>query len=357
MISIKQYLDQAQTEFVGHGKRRSNDLLPVTLAAYRSALAEMGTCGLNVCPALGEELKHGLNNLAERLSAEASCETVEDTESHVREQLQGWSRSAALHNRQQAGEVKEILLMMARTAESVGDRDQRCAQQINEVTTRLNGIANLEDLTEIRESIKKSASELKSSIDRITAESKAALDHLQGEVSAYQTKLEKAEEIAARDSLTGLGSRLWVESQLEQILLADPAFCVAIIDINEFKSVNDKHGHLVGDELLKQFAGEMRSVCRSTDIIGRWGGDEFMLVLNNCGIKEATVQIDRLREWVCGDYTVVGNSVARKLRIEASIGLAERQPGERLKELVDRADALMYQQKTASRVKKDKHAR
>ena len=357
MISIKRYLDQTQTEPVGHSERGAKALLPLTLAAYRSALAEMGNCGHDVCPALGEDMKQGLNNLAESLSAEVSCETVEKTESHVREQLQNWSRRTTLHNQQQAGEVKEMLLVMVRTAESVGERDQRCTQQINDVTTRLNGIANLEDLTEIRESIKKSASELKTSIDRITAESKAALDHLRGEVSAYQIKLEKAEEIASRDSLTGLGSRLWVESQIEQFLQADRPFCAAIIDINEFKCVNDKHGHLVGDELLKQFAGEMRSVCRSMDVIGRWGGDEFMLVLNDCGIAKATAQIDRLREWVCGDYTVEGNSGVKKLRIDASIGLAERQPGENMKELVDRADAQMYQQKAASRTKKKPHAR
>jgi diguanylate cyclase (GGDEF)-like protein len=353
MISIKQYLDQMQTELNGNGKRKSKELLPITLDAYCSALAEVGNCALVACPALGEELKQGLNNLAEKLSAEISCETVEDTETNVREQLQDWSRSAALHIQQQACEVKEILLVMACTAESVGDRDQQCAQQINDVTMRLNGIAKLEDLTEIRESIKKSASELKTSIERIVAESKAALEYLRGEVSAYQVKLEKAEEIAARDSLTGLGSRLWAESQIEQCLHAEAAFCVALIDINEFKKVNDKHGHLVGDELLKQFAGEMRSVCRSTDILGRWGGDEFMLMLNQCGITEATTQIDRLREWVCGDYTVEGNSGAKKIAVEASIGLAERLPGESMKELVDRADALMYQQKASSRTKKN----
>jgi diguanylate cyclase (GGDEF)-like protein len=357
MISIKRYLEQMQTGFVGNGKQQTRALLPVTVAAYCSALDEMGNCSLDVCPALGEELKQNLRMLGEQLSRQVSIETVEDTESHVRQQLKGWGRRTAMHNRQQTTEVKEILLVMARTAESVGERDQRCAEQINEVTTRLNGIASLEDLTEIRESIKKSASDLKNSIDRIAAEGKAAIDHLRAEVSTYQTRLEKAEEIASRDSLTGLGSRLWVEDQIERALHADQAFCVAIIDINEFKRVNDKHGHLVGDELLKQFAEEMRSACRSTDIIGRWGGDEFMLLLNNCGIAEAQTQIDRLRGWVCGEYTVQGNSGAKTLRVDASIGLAERQPEETIKELVDRADARMYEQKAASQLNRNNPVR
>ncbi len=115
--------------------------------------------------------------------------------------------------------------------------------------------------------------------------------------------------------------------------------------------MNDKHGHLAGDELLKQFATELRSVCRSTDTIGRWGGDEFILLLH-CGLAEATAQIDRLRKWVCGNYTVQTSSIPKKLHVDASIGLAERLAGETMKELIERADAAMYRDKSASRTRK-----
>jgi diguanylate cyclase (GGDEF)-like protein len=352
MISIKRYLEQTETESNGHEERAPKTILPVTVAAYRSALVEMGNCGQDACPVLGMELKQGLGKLGEKLSTKLTCETVQETETGVREHLQGWGRRTAQHYRQQTNEVKEILVMMARTAESVGDRDQRCAQQITDVTTRLKGIANLEDLTQIRESIKQSATELKTSIDRMTAEGKAVIDQLRKEVTTYQTRLEEAEEIASRDALTGLRSRPWVEVQIEQSLLAEAAFCVAIIDIDEFKRVNDEHGHLAGDELLKQFAVELRSVCRSTDTIGRWGGDEFILLLH-CGLAEATAQIDRLRKWVCGNYTVQAGSVPKKLQVGASIGLAERLAGETMKELVERADAEMYRDKAASRANKN----
>ena len=351
MISIKQYLEQEQTDANGDGERELKALLPVTVAAYRSALVEMGNCGQYACPALGEELKQGLSKQGVKLSAKLTCEGIEETESGVREHLQGWGRSAAKHYQQQTTEVKEILLVMAHTAESVGERDQRCAAQITEVTTRLKGIANLEDLTEIRESIKKSASDLKSSIDRMSAEGKAAVDQLRAEVTIYQTRLEEAENIASRDALTGVHSRPWVEVQIEQSLHAQAPFCVAIIDINGFKQVNDEHGHLIGDEVLKLFAAKMRSVCRVTDTIGRWGGDEFILLLH-CHMTEARTQIDRLREWVCGKYTVLGNSAPLKLRVDASIGLAGRLPGETMKELIDRADLDMYREKAVARANK-----
>lgn len=352
MISIKQYLEEPETESGEDSEPEVQSLLPVTIAAYCSSLVEMGNCGQDACPALGGELKLGLGKLEEKLSAKLSCETVKETESGVREHLQGWGRLVAMHYQKQTGEVKEILLMMARTAMSVGERDQRCAAQITDVTTRLKGIANLEDLTAIRESIKQSATDLKGSIDRMTSEGKAAIDQLKKEVTTYQTRLEEAEEIASRDALTGLHNRLWAEGQIEQSIHGRAPFCVAIIDINEFKRVNDEHGHLVGDELLKKFAAKMRSVCRSTDTIGRWGGDEFVLLLH-CAITEARAQIDRLREWVCASYTVQGSSTLIKLHVKVSIGLAERLPGETLKALVDRADAEMYRDKAASRKSKN----
>jgi|SRR5271166_610495 len=346
MISIKQYLDQTQMDPDMHDEPQTKALLPVTVAAYRSALLEMGNSGLDACPALGGELKQGLGKLTEKLSKGISCETIEETAAGVRQQLQEWGRRTAMHYRQQTSEVKEILLVMAQTTESVGERDQRCAQQITAVTTRLKGIANLEDLTQIRDSIRQSASELKTSIDRMTAEGKAAIDKLKAEVTAYKSRLEEAEELASRDALTGLGNRLAVEARIEQSLHAGAPFCVAIIDIDGFKRVNDKYGHLAGDELLNQFAAELRSICRSTDTIGRWGGDEFILMLH-CGISEATAQIDRLRKWVCGSYTVQASSIPAKLRVEASIGLAERLAGETMKELIERADAEMYREKAA----------
>jgi diguanylate cyclase (GGDEF)-like protein len=348
MISLKKYLDSVQASSSADYALDEEDILPAALAAYRSALLEMGSCSLNACPALGEELKSGLGKLESDIALDMSREEIEATDKDVQRELQGWGLRTARHYQRTAGEVKELLIAMARTAESVGQRDQRCAGQINEVTARLQAIASLEDLTEIRASIEKSAAELRSSVERMTLEGKAAIDQLQKEVSSYQTKLEDAEEIASRDALTGLRSRLCVENQIERRIGSENPFCAAIIDIDGFKKVNDDHGHLTGDELLKQFATELRSACRSTDLIGRWGGDEFIILLDYA-LPEANIQTDRLMKWVCGNYTVQAPSGPMRLRVDVSIGLAEHIPGETMNDLLARADAAMYQHKAISR--------
>lgn len=343
MISLKKYLDgSAQAE-------ASEDvLLAVAVAAYRAALVEMGNSGLDACPALGVGLKEGLTRIEEKLKLPLEGKALETSEEEVREHLRGWGRETARHYQQKTDEVKEILLTMARTAEAVGERDHRCAEQLSSVTTRLKAIANLEDLSQIRSSIEASATELKSSIDRMAAEGKAAVESLRKELTSYQAKLEEAEQMAWRDGLTGVRSRLCAEGQLERAIKLEQGFCVAIVDIDDFKQVNDKHGHMVGDELLKQFAQELQSSCRSTDLIARWGGDEFLILFTG-SMQEAESQVERVRKWVCGAYTLEGVSGQMKLEVNASIGLAEHKPGETVKELLERADGGMYQNKAENK--------
>jgi diguanylate cyclase (GGDEF)-like protein len=318
------------------------------VSAYASALIEMGDCSIEACPAVGEDLKRQLIELSAHLSTDISSAELASASTHVQEQLHEWGKRTSTHYRQKTDEVKELLIVMARAAESVGSRDLRCAGQISEVTSRLREIASLDDLTEIRASIKKSAADLKTSIDRMTIEGRALIDELQKQVICCRARLEEVEELASRDALTGVRSRMNVENRIKDRIAAGTRFCVAMLDIDDFKRVNDQYGHVIGDELLKQFAGELRAVCRSTDVIGRWGGDEFIILLD-CAMDEAIGQRDRLRKWVCGNYTIEGSSGPTKLDLNISVGLAEYKPGEAMKALLARADDAMYEHKGISR--------
>ena len=362
MISIKKYLlaeEPAIAESAAPGlpRKRSgdSDLLPQALAAYRSALSNMGRSGMDVCPASGPDLQRHLTEIAQRLESEISAKQLETVDSEVQAELEHWGRRTARHYQQKAGEVKEILLVMATAADSVGERDHRYALHIQEVTGQLKRIANLDDITQIRDSIEKTALELKSSINRMAAEGKAALEQLQQKVQDCQLKLEDAEHIASLDALTRVRSRMWVEGQIEQRIAAAEPFCVAILDLDDFKKVNDEHGHLVGDELLKQFGAELRAAGRAVSIIGRWGGDEFVVVFD-CDLRQAEERVNRLNAWVCGSYTVEAAAGPVKLRLTASTGLAQFTPPETMKQLLERADVAMYRQKAADGIS-DRRAR
>lgn len=358
MISIRKYLEAssaAKSETTDsrpaapRAKASGNgNLLPAMLSAWSSALDEIGRSSAEACPATSQELVRQLAEVGRKLADTLCPASIAEAEAATCASLHDWGRSSAKHYQQKAAEIKEMLLAMARTAESVGDRDQRCARQIDDVTNQLRRIASLDDISQIRTSIQKSAVELKTSIDRLNAEGKAALDALQEKVTTFQTKLEEAEHTASLDALTRLRSRLWVEGEIELRIGRTADFCIAILDIDGFKSINDTHGHVVGDEILRQFSNELRSACRLTDIVGRWGGDEFLVVIDR-PLSDAEAQMERARGWVCGNYTVEGSAGTLRIRVDASCGLAAYTPAETLESLLGRADAAMYQQKAAAR--------
>jgi diguanylate cyclase (GGDEF)-like protein len=347
MISLKKYMDS-----VDDGADCAGDSPPETLSlvidAYRSTLLEMGNCGVDACPALGPELRRGLSRFEEALSKHGNTRSISSMEDGVRKLLQDWGRHTSHYYQEKAAEVRDLLLIMAHTADSVVRRDQRCALQIEAVTKDLENIATLEDLSEIRAAIEKRAMELRNSIDRMATEGKAVVDHLRIEVATYQAKLDHADYIASCDSMTGLGSRLWVENCIQRRIDSHIDFCVVIIDIDRFKRVNEDHGHLTGDLVLKQFATELRSVCRATDIVGRWSGDDFILLLD-CELQEARAHVDRLRSWLCGSYSIPGKQGPLNLPLEAAIGVAQHRQNETLTDLINRADLEMYLHKSTSR--------
>jgi len=350
MISLKKYLDMAPEDRPSSVEPESNELLSATVESYRSALRAMANSGFRACPAVGSELQQNLASLQNRLSGNVTPELVKETEKQLEEQLQQWGGRTSEYFKAKANEVKELLIVLARTAESVGERDQRYASHFSQFTTRLQTIADLEDLTQVRASLVKGAGELKTYVDQMALDSHQSMAQLRAEVSTYETKLKAAEEMALRDALTGLPNRRNVEERLEWRIAHQQGFCVIMLDLNRFKPVNDTYGHLAGDNLLKQFSQELRSNLRGSDIAGRWGGDEFIVVLD-CDLNAAKSQIERMQKWVFGDYTIqLGEGKGNlKVSVDASIGVAQWQPGETIPQLIERADAAMYKDKRMAR--------
>lgn len=348
MISLKKYLDM-DIKVRESAAPELGELLSAVLSAYRSALLAISKSGVRACPAVGSDLQQNLASLETRLNDEVTPAQIMETEQRVKDELQQWGDRSEDYYKAKVDDVKEVLIVLARTAESMGERDKRYASHFNQFTTGLQTIANLEDITQVRATLVKKATELKTYVDQMAQDSQNLVVQLKGEVTSYETKLKAVEQLALRDEVTGLPNRRNVESRIEWRVEHKQIFCLAVLDMNGFKQVNDKYGHPAGDHLLRQFAEELRSSLRSTDMVGRWGGDEFIIVLE-CDIEGARPQIQRVQKWVFGDYTIQKNTGEEvKVSAHAAIGLVQWQPGESVKEVIARADATMYKEKKLSR--------
>ena len=148
-----------------------------------------------------------------------------------------------------------------------------------------------------------------------------------------------------RDPLTGLLNRRALESRLQLALESMPAEApcgaVLMLDLNEFKQINDTYGHLCGDRVLKRVAELLREATRARDVIGRWGGDEFLLLLPSTDLQQALDVAERISYALARDFSV-GHAGGR---ISASIGIVPMTGFQSVAGLVHTVDTAMYEAK------------
>ena len=180
------------------------------------------------------------------------------------------------------------------------------------------------------------------------------ISKLRKEVAESKTKLEKAllriEYMAARDELTDLvNRRSLVDFLKQQKSRADrfgSAFTTLMVDIDFFKRVNDTHGHQAGDVVLQGFAKAASASLRATDVLGRYGGEEFMAILDQTPLDRSAIVAQRL----CSLARKLNfDELATGLRISISIGAAEYRRPEEWQATVERADQALYRAKRGGR--------
>lgn len=146
---------------------------------------------------------------------------------------------------------------------------------------------------------------------------------------------------ALTDPLTGLMNRRAFHKAVE---LAGPG-AVLVIDIDHFKYVNDRHGHAVGDEVLRAMSEHLRRNIRNNDKIARLGGEEFAVYLPNCD----SMEIDGIGERLCSGFVVYNDRVPVPVKVTMSVGAAYSQMSSSTERLIRNADQALYQAKRSGR--------
>ena len=163
----------------------------------------------------------------------------------------------------------------------------------------------------------------------------------------YQSRIEK---MAVTDKLTGLLNRHAFAVLIDKLLAAarrhPQPISFLLADIDHFKSINDSHGHRVGDQVLGRIADILRSTLREADFAVRWGGEEFLLVLPGCTAVEGLSVAEKLRAAVAQAQPEPENPA---LRVTISVGVAELADGETPEQSINRADKALYAAKQAGR--------
>jgi diguanylate cyclase (GGDEF)-like protein len=166
-------------------------------------------------------------------------------------------------------------------------------------------------------------------------------------INRYQRRLER---MATTDKLTGLANRqafdLLMDQAIREQARSDTSLLAMLIDIDNFKPVNDRLGHLAGDSVIRQVAATLRRTLRKADIVCRWGGEEFLVVVKDTADPGGRQLAEKIREAVAtAQFGYKDDTIA----VTVSIGIAVHREGETADQLIARADQALYAAKAAGR--------
>lgn len=220
-------------------------------------------------------------------------------------------------------------------------------------TSLVNGIVDYSakriDLETLRERLLALRRRPRSEIARVATALVDMIDVLKANMVRIEDFNTYLRDLASKDPLTLLRNRrsldeaLAVETQRSRRYRSP--LCVLLIDLDHFKMVNDTHGHAGGDEALRRVAEVITANSRATDIVGRWGGEEFMILCPGVALSSARTYAEKLRQQI--ERAEIGLDV----RITASVGVAEHITNEPAREMIERADRALYEAKAAGRNK------
>ncbi len=359
---LAEQLREAQGEFdlqaLGqqlHRFQRGLELAAQSDAALRDALIDLLRLIIDNIRLLVTEdhWLHGqLGLLAESLQGQLDVRVLEEVGRRLRKVIEK-QRHLARQISDAQQRLKSLLSGFIERLGELTDSTSSYHDVLSDCATRISEADSIEALAEVvgllltrteqtRETAARSAAEL--------AELREKVETANQSVLVLQRELEETSQLVRLDPLTGALNRKGLDEVLEREMARmqrlGTQLCVVVLDVDNFKAINDSHGHLVGDEVLRHIATVLRETLRGNDSVVRFGGEEFVLLLPGVGVEEASSVVQRLQRELTRRFFLAN---AQKLLLTFSAGITAFAQGEHPSEVIDRADKAMYAAKHAGK--------
>lgn len=229
-----------------------------------------------------------------------------------------------------------------------GDELSQLSDAFEQMSGRLE--SSHREIESNQQALREARDELEQRVNERTTELVKANQQLREEIAERKHMELRLEEISRTDYLTGILNRRAITKLLEEakgkVSSDELSFCTILVDLDHFKEINDKYGHDVGDRTLRHAVERLRHGIRENDLLGRWGGEEFLIMTPQTSLQEAQQLASRLCDNLAGSrVSTAGNSVG----VTGSFGLARFIPGEDIDACLKRTDDALYAAKTQGR--------
>lgn len=334
--------EQLVKDLADCGQRR--DFFQETCRAFVFFIKEFA---LNL-PDIGtQDFHQAMDRLNTRLAGQSTIkETAHDFET-AKETIVAFAGRQKACIRDREKELRDIIDLLTKALTTLDADNRRYYQNVSQQAEKIEQISLLDDIRALKDALKSEVDQIRKTLAEKTAKDRHDLESLASQVKHLSTELERVRSASEKDGLTGALNRRsfdqLIHRMVEQAAVMGTGFAVIMVDIDDFKVINDTYGHPTGDRVIMVVVDKCRKQIRSDDFLARYGGDEFALLLPAASLRNAVKKARNIRKAICNTrYSLEDFAPGLEITFTVSMGAAVWTRGDTVQSLVRRADQALY---------------
>ena len=265
----------------------------------------------------------------------------------------GFSRLSSIRNsylQDRDQELRDIINLLTKAMANLNVENLEFYQRVYDQSEKMIEITRLDDIKKIKSALQQEVDHMRSTVDLKRDQERRQMQRLAGQVDLLRQELEKAKSKSMTDGLTGVYNRQafdeYLADKIERARVMNGEFSLLILDLDDFKAINDTYGHLIGDRVLVAFAQKCRSAIRGDDFIARYGGEEFAIILDGANIRNALKKGRQICDTIAAArYATDNNQSGGFLSMTVSIGVTGFKKKDTPETIIARSDKALYEAK------------
>jgi diguanylate cyclase len=253
-------------------------------------------------------------------------------------------------------ELRDIIELLTTAMTSLNAENITFYQRVFDQSEKIDRISRLDDIKKIRHALQEEVAQMKALVSAKEAADAAQIDQLSSQVSELKNELEKAKQRGETDGLTGALNRGAFDAVITDLVsrreVSGKSFSLLMMDLDDFKGINDTHGHLTGDRVLVAFVQKCKGMLRGDDTIARYGGEEFAVILPGASLRNSVKKAKQICQAIAGTrYAIDETASGNYLSVTVSVGVSTLRKGDAAADVIERADRALYHAKNTGKNK------
>lgn len=291
-----------------------------------------------------------IDDLSEKFVTEKKTKTVETIFDSYKKSIPAFIRGQKEYLNNREKELWDIVNLQRKAITTLSTENQVYNRKVYERSKELDNITMLDDIKIMKKNLKKEVASIQATVRKKEEQDRQQMDVLSKQVSRLNVELKKVKTKAMTDGLTKAYNREAFDSYIRNLVdrntIKQSPFSLLMLDIDDFKKINDTYGHQIGDRVLVALVKKCTEFIRDEDFLARYGGEEFVIVLPGASLRNALKKAQRLRKAIAEThYTTDKEKGGKRLSITVSIGASSFCKNDSVSTVIDRSDQALYQAK------------